>query len=107
MESFLTVVKLLAFATLCGGLLCWFTQRLSGDRRLCAVVGASFVARTLLAVALFAISYYQWPVLRSLNITCERKALSATTRLHCPKNCPNREHRLRLGPISCLKTCCM
>ena len=45
----------------------WLTSHALKDRALRALLFSSYFARLLLGMGLFAISYYQWPILRSLQ----------------------------------------
>lgn len=46
----------------------WWLTRAPSDRRLRHLVLAAFWVRVVVGVALYAISFYQWPVLRSLQV---------------------------------------
>ncbi|PIQ84452.1 MAG: hypothetical protein COV75_02235 [Candidatus Omnitrophica bacterium CG11_big_fil_rev_8_21_14_0_20_63_9] len=49
-------------------MLWWFAQRTTADRRLHHLVLVSYALRVILGAVLFAISYWQWPMLTSLQL---------------------------------------
>lgn len=62
--SILLLVILLGY-----GVLWWLTDSTTHNRQLFKWLRISYLLRALLAIVLFEISYYHWPILRSLQLT--------------------------------------
>ena len=73
----LLVVCVLGF-----GLLWWLVTRTTADRGLHWVVLLSYLSRVLLGVGLYAISYWNWPILRSLQLGNGFWALGSDSNLY-------------------------